>query len=154
MRFYTFLFLSVLVFIISCSGLRESESLLFKNKVEAFVLLERYHHELHIMIGEDYDDMFEDGHDTISPDEAFAIFNEAVLDVHNPELIPIKKALYRIDTFSVGSDRVMLLDELVDRYQVGLQLQIEGILLGYGAEYPSRSDELLELYNRVSGGGV
>jgi len=154
MRFYSLLLLSALLFTASCTGPLPDEGILFRNKVDAFILLERYHHELHIMIGEEHDDMFDDEHDSIEPDEAFSIFSKAILGTHNPELVPVKNALSRIDTFSVASDEVMFLDLLVDSYQVGLQLQIKGMLGGYGAEYPPSSDQLQDLYDEVSKGGI
>ena len=154
MRFYSLLLLTTLLFTVSCKGPAPSEGLLFRNKVDAFLLLERYHHELHIMIGEAHDDMFGDDHDSIEPNEAFSIFSKAILGTNNPELAPVKNALSRIDSFSVASDEVMLLDLLVDSYQVGLQLQIKGMLGAYGAEYPPSSDQLQGLYDEVSKGGV
>ena len=133
-------FLSALILIVSCdssSTLSERET--FIQKVDAFQFLSDYHHQLHIMIGE------EEG----NGDKAFQEFLGAIKKLDNPELVPVVSSLNRIKEFSVASEAIMKLDYLVDYYQSGLSLQVEAILRGYGYLRAFPIDSALIIYNKL-----
>ena len=133
-------FLSAFILIVSCdssSTLSERET--FIQKVDAFQFLSDYHHQLHIMIGE------EEG----NGDKAFQEFLGAIKKLDNPELVPVVSSLNRIKEFSVASEAIMKLDYLVDYYQSGLSLQVEAILRGYGYLKTFPIDSALIIYDRL-----
>ena len=133
-------FLSAFILIVSCdssSTLSERET--FIQKVDAFQFLSDYHHQLHIMIGE------EEG----NGDKAFQEFLGAIKKLDNPELVPVVSSLNRIKKFSVASEAIMKLDYLVDYYQSGLSLQVEAILRGYGYLKTFPIDSALIIYDRL-----
>ena len=133
-------FLSAFILIVSCdssSTLSERET--FIQKVDAFQFLSDYHHQLHIMIGE------EEG----NGDKAFQEFLGAIKKLDNPELVPVVSSLNRIKEFSVASEAIMKLDYLVDYYQSGLSLQVEAILRGYGYLKTFPIDSALIIYNKL-----
>ncbi len=133
-------FLSITILTVSCdsrSTLSERET--FIQKVDAFQFLSDYHHQLHIMIGE------EEG----SGDKAFQEFLGAIKKLDNPELVPVVSSLNRIKEFSVASEAIMKLDYLVDYYQSGLSLQVEAILRGYGYLKTFPIDSALIIYDRL-----
>tara|TARA_B100000945_G_scaffold312436_1_gene306982 strand:- start:106 stop:534 length:429 start_codon:yes stop_codon:yes gene_type:complete len=116
----------------------QSERQVLVQKLEAFQLLSTYHHQLHIMIGEDEGDA----------DVAFNEFGVALrTKKQNPELIPIFNAFNRIKNFEIASPDVMKLDYLVDYYQSGLALSIEGIMRGYGILKALPLDSVLIIYD-------
>ena len=125
---------------ISCTNptiLEERE--IFVQKVEAFQFLSDYHHQLHIMIGEDDGD----------GDRAFQEFSDALSKLDNPELVPVVSSFNRIKEFSVASESVMELDYLIDYYQSGLSLQGEAILRGYGYLKTFPIDSALIIYDKL-----
>ena len=133
-------FISAFILIVSCdssSTLSERET--FIQKVDAFQFLSDYHHQLHIMIGE------EEG----NGDKAFQEFLGAIKKLDNPELVPVVSSLNRIKEFSVASEAIMELDYLVDYYQSGLSLQVEAILRGYGYLKTFPIDSALIIYDRL-----
>ena len=133
-------FLSTTILIVSCdsrSTISERET--FIQKVDAFQFLSDYHHQLHIMIGE------EEG----NGDKAFQEFLGAIKKLDNPELVPVVSSLNRIKEFSVASEAIMKLDYLVDYYQSGLSLQVEAILRGYGYLKTFPIDSALIIYDRL-----
>ena len=133
-------FLSAIILIVSCDSrptLSERET--FIQKVDAFQFLSDYHHQLHIMIGE------EEG----NGDKAFQEFLGAIKKLDNPELVPVVSSLNRIKEFSVASEAIMELDYLVDYYQSGLSLQVEAILRGYGYLKTFPIDSALIIYDRL-----
>ena len=133
-------FLSTIILIVSCdssSTLSERET--FIQKVDAFQFLSDYHHQLHIMIGE------EEG----NGDKAFQEFLGAIKKLDNPELVPVVSSFNRIKEFSVASESVMELDYLIDYYQSGLSLQVEAILRGYGYLKTFPIDSALIIYDRL-----
>ena len=133
-------FLSAFILIVSCDSrptLSERET--FIQKVDAFQFLSDYHHQLHIMIGE------EEG----NGDKAFQEFLGAIKKLDNPELVPVVSSLNRIKKFSVASEAIMELDYLVDYYQSGLSLQIEAILRGYGYLKTFPIDSALIIYDKL-----
>ena len=133
-------FLSAFILIVSCdssSTLSERET--FIQKVDAFQFLSDYHHQLHIMIGE------EEG----NGDKAFQEFLGAIKKLDNPELVPVVSSFNRIKEFSVASESVMELDYLIDYYQSGLSLQVEAILRGYGYLKIFPIDSALIIYDKL-----
>ena len=131
-----------LIGVISCVDNKiKNERSLFVQKLEAFNFLSRYHHQLHIMIGEDEGD----------GNQALEQFRQGIISINNLELIPIKKALNKIDYYDgPESENVVKLDYLVDYYQSGLSMQIEAMLRGYGYLNVVPMDSALILYDRVS----
>ena len=131
-----------LIGVISCVDNKiKNERSLFVQKLEAFNFLSRYHHQLHIMIGEDEGD----------GNQALEQFRQGTISINNFELIPIKKALNKIDYYDgPKSENVLKLDYLVDYYQSGLSMQIEAMLRGYGYLNVVPMDSALILYDRVS----
>ena len=136
------LIIIVLIGVISCVDNKiKNERALFVQKLEAFNFLSRYHHQLHIMIGEDEGD----------GNQALEQFRQGIISINNLELIPIKKALNKIDYYDgPKSENVLKLDYLVDYYQSGLSMQIEAMLRGYGYLNVVPMDSALILYDRVS----
>ena len=136
------LIIILLIGVISCVDNKiRNERALFVQKLEAFNFLSRYHHQLHIMIGEDEGD----------GNQALEQFRKGIISINNLELIPIKKALNKIDYYDgPESENVLKLDYLVDYYQSGLSMQIEAMLRGYGYLNVVPMDSALILYDRVS----
>ena len=124
----------------SCSSEKViTEREIFKQKLEAFQFLSKYHHQLHIMIGE------EDG----DPEKAFDEFVAGVNKINNPELTPVKNALERVKPYKVESDPLLRLDYLVDYYQSGLSLQVEAMLRAYGFLKVVPMDSALIIYDEI-----
>jgi len=136
-------FLIISTAIICCNsnpGVSEREIL--ELKVEAFQFLNKNHDQLHIMIGE------EDGNIKIAYEEFF----NALVVYDNNELIPIKDALLRIKPGDLNpkSENVKRLDYLVDYYQSGLSIQIEGILRGYGYLKTFSLENAINIYDTIT----
>ena len=112
----------------------------FKKKVEAFEFLSKYHHQLHIMIGEEEGDI----------DKAFKEFSAALASNQNIELVPVNNAIIRVKIANKDSEAVKRLDYLVDYYQSGLSMQVEAILRGYGYLESFSTGDALVIYDRVS----
>jgi len=108
-------------------------------KIKAFQFLSKYHHQLHIMIGEEDGDI----------DNAFNELLAALSSNNNPELIPVKRAANRINELSTESISVQRLDYLVDYYQSGLSMQIEGVMRGYGYLETFSIEDALTLYDSL-----
>ena len=124
----------------SCNKTNQlNERMLLENKTEAFQFLSTYHHQLHIMIGE------EEGNGELAYKE---FLNELMYNDNN-ELIPIKNAAIRISNYKSESEAVKRLDYLVDYYQSGLSMEIEGILRGYGYLQNFSPDSVLVLYDKL-----
>ena len=121
---------------------RVDERVLLRQKLEAFEFLSKYHHQLHIMIGEENGDV----------NIAYKEFYGAVINFDNIELLPVKKSIGRIDlnNLNQNAEGVKRLDYLVDYYQSGLSMQIEAVLRGYGYLNVVPMDSALILYDRVS----
>ena len=74
------------------SSINEKE--LLQQKYEAFQFLSTYHHQLHIMIGEEPGDI----------KKAFNEFYDAVMRSANIELLPVKDAILRINPSNLNSN--------------------------------------------------
>ena len=134
------LIISIVLLISSCNNTNQlNERILLENKTEAFQFLSTYHHQLHIMIGEEEGD----------GELAYKEFLNALMDNDNNELIPIKNAAIRISNYKSESEAVKRLDYLVDYYQSGLSMEIEGILRGYGYLQNFSPDSVLVLYDKL-----
>ena len=137
------IFNSLLVFLLIFGGCRNknfvSERECFVQKLEALKFLSDYHHQLHIMIGEDEGD----------GDLAFKEFSDAIGKIRNVELVPVVNSFNRIKEFSIASEAVMKLDHLIDYYQSGLSLQVEAVLRGYGYFDTFPIDSALFIYDRL-----
>ena len=136
------LFTTWVLIVLSCSDEREiNERDIFKQKLEAFQFLSKYHHQLHIMIGE------EEG----NGEEAYLEFMDGINAINNIELVPVKNALKRIKKYiSPESEFVLRLDYLVDYYQSGFSMQVEAILRGYGYLNIVPMDSALIIYDDIS----
>ena len=138
------IFLLILSLLVTFCGTNSkiNERVLLQQKLEAFEFLSKYHHQLHIMIGEEKGDI----------KKAYNEFYDAVINFDNIELLPVKKAIGRIKPNNVNqnAEGVKRLDYLVDYYQSGLSMQIEAMLRGYGYLNVVPMDSALILYDRVS----
>ena len=121
---------------------KKDEKDILEQKVEAFIFLSDYHHQLHIMIGEDEGDIM----------EAYNEFKSAPVLQTNNELIPVKEALERIKVVDPENIDVKQLDYLVDYYQSGLSIQIEAILRGYGYKENFEMNKIMDVYDKLSKG--
>ena len=117
------------------------ERVLLKQKLEAFEFLSKYHHQLHIMIGEEKGDV----------NKAYKEFYDAVINFDNIELLPVKKSISRIDpnNLNQNAEGVKRLDYLVDYYQSGLSMQIEAIFRGYGHLEILDFKNAIDLYDKI-----
>ena len=118
-----------------------NERILLQQKLEAFEFLSKYHHQLHIMIGEDEGDV----------NKAYIEFKDAIIKFDNIELLPIKKAISRINPNNINQNEesVKRLDYLVDYYQSGLSMQIEAIFRGYGYLEIIDFQNATEFYDKI-----
>ena len=121
---------------------KKDEKDILEQKVEAFIFLSDYHHQLHIMIGEEEGDIM----------EAYNEFKSAPVLQTNIELIPVKEALKRIKVVDPENIHVKQLDYLVDYYQSGLSIQIEAILRGYGYKENFEMNTIMDVYDKLSKG--
>jgi len=136
------LIISVILISLSCSENKKTiERDIFIEKFEAFQFLSEYHHQLHIMIGE------EEG----NGEKAYNEFLDGINSNNNRELKPVKNALGKIKNYKgPESDSVLRLDYLVDYYQSGLSMQVEAMLRGYGYLKIVPMDSALIIYNNIS----
>lgn len=135
-----FLIMSIMILLSSCIKTNElDERALLQNKLEAYKFLNDYHHQLHIMIGEEEGD----------GENAFNEFLNGIMNIDNYELIPIKNAAIRIGDYQTITESVIRLDHLVDYYQSGLSMEIEGILRGYGYKENYSIDDVLDQYDTL-----
>ena len=135
-------FLIFCIFLTFCgTDPKINERTLLQQKLEAFEFLSKYHHQLHIMIGEENGDI----------NKAYEEFKDAVNKLKNTELLPVKKAISRIDSNNVNQndDGVKRLDYLVDYYQSGLSMQIEAIFRGYGHLEILDFKNAVDLYDKI-----
>ena len=118
-----------------------NERTLLQQKLEAFEFLSKYHHQLHIMIGEEKGDV----------NKAYKEFYDAVINFDNIELLPVKKSISRIDPNNLNqkAESVKNLDYLVDYYQSGLSMQIEAIFRGYGHLEILDFKNAMDLYDKI-----
>ena len=119
-----------------------NEKTILEQKVEAFKFLSNYHHQLHIMIGEEEGDII----------KAYNEFKSASILQTNNELIPVKEAIERIKVVDPENIHVKQLDYLVDYYQSGLSIQIEAILRGYGYKENFEMNTIMDIYDKLSKG--
>ena len=134
------LIISMIILLSSCiNTIQLDERLLLQSKSDAFKFLSDYHHQLHVMIGE------EEG----NGEAAFKEFMNSLMVNDNYELIPIKNAAIRIGEYRTITESVKRLDYLVDYYQSGLSMEIEGILRGYGYLENFSIGDVLELYDML-----
>ena len=137
---YSFLVLFLLM--TACgTNPRVDERVLLKQKLEAFEFLSKYHHQLHIMIGEEKGDV----------NKAYKEFYDAVINFDNIELLPVKKSISKIDpnNLNQNAEGVKGLDYLVDYYQSGLSMQIEAIFRGYGHLEILDFKNAIDLYDQI-----
>tara|TARA_Y100001968_G_scaffold70343_1_gene61473 strand:+ start:299 stop:733 length:435 start_codon:yes stop_codon:yes gene_type:complete len=135
MKFYTYIFL--LFALLGCNSNQKT----FDNKnnlnqlIDAYLFLSENHDLLHIMMGE-YEG---------SPIEAYREYQEKIAELkNNNHLKPIFHGLNNIEVINkTNLKNADKFDALVDYYQMGIQIIIEGILKGYGylGKIPENSDE-------------
>ena len=138
---YTILYIFSVISLCCSSTQQINERKLLERKIEAFQFLSEYHHQLHIMIGEEDGDI----------KKAYNEFYNAVLNLSNIELLPIQEAFSRINSNDVtpNSENVKRLDYLVDYYQSGLSMQIEGIFRGHGHLEILDMENAINLYDKI-----
>ena len=131
----------IIVFVIHTCGpnLEFDERKILKQKVEAFQFLSTYHDQLHVMIGE------EEGNKEVAFEEILS----AIMKTENKELIPVKKALSIIENLDSEFENIKRLDNLVDYYQSGLSLQIEGVIRGHGYLETFPTESTLSIYDSL-----
>ena len=125
---------------LSCSlkaNIGEREMLL--QKVNAFQFLSKYHHQLHVIIGEEEGDI----------GKAFSQIFIAFSENNNPELLPVREAVIRVKRMNKNFQYVKRLDFLVDYYQSGLSMQIEGIMRGYGFLDSFSFEDSMNIYDSI-----
>ena len=134
--------IKISIFILSinmlCACGMTSERDMFVDMVDAFKFLSTHHHELHIMIGEDEGDF----------KQAYNLFYKYISATSSERLLPIKNGFFRIKDLKKGSKDVKDFDGLVDYYQSGLSLEIEGILKGYGYSGILDIDKAIIIYDQ------
>ena len=135
-----FLIFSILVTFCG-SDPKVNERILLQQKLEAFEFLSKYHHQLHIMIGEENGDI----------NKAYKEFYDAVIKFDNIELLPVKKSMSRIDpnNLNQNAEAVKRLDYLVDYYQSGLSMQIEAIFRGHGHLEILDFENAMDIYDKI-----
>ena len=140
MKYKFFLIFSLLLAYCGTNS-KINERILLQQKLEAFEFLSKYHHQLHIMIGEDEGDV----------NKAYIEFKDAIIKFDNIELLPIKKAVSRINPNNINQNEesVKRLDYLVDYYQSGLSMQIEAIFRGYGYLEIIDFQNATDLYDKI-----
>ena len=118
-----------------------NERILLQQKLKAFEFLSKYHHQLHIMIGEENGDI----------NKAYEEFKDAVNKLKDTELLPVKKAISRIDpnNLNQNAEGVKRLDYLVDYYQSGLSMQIEAIFRGHGHLEILDFENAMDIYDKI-----
>ena len=118
-----------------------NERILLQQKLEAFEFLSKYHHHLHIMIGEEKGDV----------NKAYKEFYDAFIKFDNIELLPVKKSMSRIDpnNLNQNDEAVKRLDYLVDYYQSGLSMQIEAIFRGHGHLDILDFENAMDIYDKI-----
>ena len=123
------------------SDTKMNERILLQKKLEAFEFLSKYHHQLHIMIGEEKGDI----------NKAYKEFYDAVIKFDNIELLPVKKSMSRIDPNNLNQNAVGVkrLDYLVDYYQSGLSMQIEAIFRGHGHLEILDFENAIDIYDKI-----
>ncbi len=136
---FLLIFSFLLIYCGNSSRINERE--LLQQKYEAFQFLSTYHHQLHIMIGEEEGDI----------KKAYDEFYAAAVSSDNLELLPVKKAILRINPNNVNQNNedVKRLDYLVDYYQSGLSMQIEAIFRGHGHMEILDIDNAMDLYDNI-----
>ena len=117
-----------------------NERTMFIETVEAFNFLSKHHHELHIMIGEDEGDF----------KKAYNSLYKYISASSNDRLIPVKNSFFRIKDLRKGSKDVRDFDALVDYYQSGLSLEIEGMLKGYGYSDNVDINSAIKIYDQIT----
>lgn len=137
-RFKVFLFTMFISITVGCGMV--SERAIFIDTVDAFKFLSKHHHELHIMIGEDEGDF----------KQAYNEFYKYISSTSNEKLLPVKNGFFRIKDLKKGSKDVKDFDALVDYYQSGLSLEIEGILKGYGYVENIDIDNAVNIYDKIN----
>ena len=140
MKSIFFLLISLNIFISCDQGVGLNERHLLEQKLDAFKFLSDYHHQLHIMIGEEV------GNKT----KAFDEFRNAPILKKNNELLPVYNAILRIKDVKTDQVNVKRLDDLVDYYQSGLSIQIEAMLRGVGYKENLDMDTVMELYDELT----
>ena len=136
------LIISVILISLSCSeNQKTNERDIFIEKLEAFQFLSEYHHQLHIMIGEEKGDI----------NKAYKEFYDAVIKFDNVEILPVKKSISRIDpnNLNQNAEGVKRLDYLVDYYQSGLSMQIEAIFRGHGHLEILDFENAMDIYDKI-----
>ena len=136
---FLLIFSFLLMYCGNSSSINEKE--LLQQKYEAFQFLSTYHHQLHIMIGEEPGDI----------KKAFNEFYDAVIQSANIELLPVKDAILRINPSNLNpnDENVKRLDYLVDYYQSGLSMQIEAIFRGHGHMQILDIDNAMDIYEDI-----
>ena len=126
------IFLLVTIIFIGCSPQTSNQQINnFNSKenlnslIDTYLFLSNNHDLLHIMMGE-YDG---------SPIDSYNTYKEKIKELENNLYAqPILSGLNTVTVKNNSLKNADKFDALVDYYQMGLQIMIEGILKGYGYE--------------------
>ena len=137
-------FLSAFFILVGCSGV-SSDYDSFNNKnnlnqlIDAYAFLSDNHDLLHIMMGEYAG----------SPLNSFNNYKNKIILLE--ENLYIKPIILGLDNIKINQDSSLAnadrFDSLVDYYQMGIQMMIDGIIKGYGydGKMPQNSKEYKEI---------
>ena len=109
------------------------------NLIDAYVFLADNHDLLHIMMGE-YEG---------SAIDSYILYKNKIAPFK--ENIYLQPILFGLDKIAINDNKLLenadKFDALVDYYQIGMQMMIEGILKGYGYidKMPQNSKEYLDI---------
>ena len=121
--------ISTIIFFLGCNIQPSSVHSFNQNKnlnqlIDAYIFLSETHDLLHIMMGE---------HEG-SPLDSYNKYQSGIDPLSNN--LYLKPILYGLNNIQVQDNNVLInadkFDALVDYYQMGIQMMIEGILKGYG----------------------
>ena len=131
---------TILLFILGCNSIDSKDNSFSHNNnlnqlIDSYVFLSENHDLLHIMMGE---------HEGSPIDSYLEYKNKIDLFKNNLYLKPVLLGLHNIQVVNndslVNADKF---DALVDYYQMGIQMMIDGILkgIGYNGKMPQNSEE-------------
>ena len=141
---YKYISYILFLFFIGCTSYKPSAEKNLIDIIDTYLFLSDNHDLLHIMMGE-YEG---------SPVEAYKDFSDKLSIIDNNQFIqPIKNSFKRIVITKSKLKYAEDFDKLVDYYQSSLELQINGILMGYGINSnPIKRIDYTNISNQLSGG--
>ena len=136
--------ISIIIFFLGCNIQSSNAHSFNQNKnlnqlIDAYIFLSETHDLLHIMMGE---------HEG-SPLNSYNKYQSGIDPLANN--LYLKPILYGLNNIQVQDNNMLInadkFDALVDYYQMGVQMMIEGILKGYG--YDGRMPQNTKDYQAI-----